>query len=280
MRKTKVRAIALLLVLVLLLATLSSCIYPGYSGPYPELCSVAWANLVEVRGYCSDGELSGDAEVKVIETDSYGRVLFSYFEREYYRDGDGGYQAGIYLVVMQSKDAEKVSYYPEDCYRFVKVDEAEKGDKRVYDPDVIEELKRINDWEKPFDSSKCDSTEIVTKKPDGKIKNGNKDAFLEGIVERYHIRSGRYISPKNISYVGFSRFVVADDYGRELWAVYTSFEEHTEKMVINYRYTFLIVLMPDGSCDESTVVLVVDGNNAQSEAKLIKEINNWNKPIE
>ena len=70
-----------------------------------------------------------------------------------------------------------------------------------------------------------------------------------------------------------------DDYGRELWTVYTEFEEYTQKLEIHYSYKFLIVVMPDGSCDESTVILLEDSLNAQNDVKQIKEANNWNKPI-
>lgn len=271
------RIIAFILTLTLTLCSLASCVYPGYLGDDPELCSVAWANLVSVRGYWSDGERQGGPFMEVIDTDSYGRVLFSYTERQWLKDNDGKHKESVYLIVMQKKDNTTAYYYPEDCYYHVKTDMDDE--KYVFDPEVTETLKLLNDWEKPIDLAKCDSTEIVSKKPDGEIENGDNDEFLEGVIKRYHERSGRYISPKNISFVGYSRFVTSDDYGRELWTVYTEFEEHTEKVVTCYSYQFLIVLMPDGSCDESTVVLLEEPYNTQCEVKLIKEQNGWNKPI-
>ena len=281
MKKILLHAIALCLILVISLTALSGCINVRiYTGPYPELCSVAWASLVDVQGYWSDGELSGEAYVEVIETDSYGRVLFSYSERKDYPDGKGGYKEGIYLLVMQSKDADEVRYYPEDCYRFVKVDRLEYGEGYAFDPEVIAGLKTLNDWEKPMDASKCDSTEIVKKKPEGKIKNGEDDAFLEKIIGEYYARSGRYIHPKNASFVSDSSFVTKDDYGRELYTVYSRFDEYTDKCETQYLYRFLLILMPDGSCDENTVIMLDDADNSQNEVKLIKESNNWNKPIE
>lgn len=268
--KNSIRILALILIVALSITTLSSCIYPGYMGEYPELCSVAWSNLVDIRGFCSDGERQADPFVEVIETDSYGRILFSYSEN---------FRCDIvYLMVMQSRDDTTASYYPEDCYYCVEVYQSDG--KYSYDSEVIESLKLLNDWEKPINLDKCDKTEIVKRKPEGKVKNGDDDTFLEGVIKRYHERSGRYISPKNISFVSYSRFVVKDVYGRELWTVYTKFEEYTEKMEIHYSYKFLIVVMPDGSCDESTVVLLDDSLNAQDAVKNIKASNNWNKPIE
>ena len=120
----------------------------------------------------------------------------------------------------------------------------------------------------------------MNKRPEGIIKNAEDDQFLEGVIRRYHERSGRYISPKNISFVDYARFVTSDRYGRELWTVYTSFEDHTEKMMIDYSYKFLIVFMPDGSCDESTVIMLDDSFNAQKQVKLIKNNNGWDNPIE
>ena len=275
--KNIIRICALVLLLVLSLSSLCACVYPGYMGEYPELCSVAWTNLVDINGHWSDGEMMGGPYVDVIETDSYGRVLFSYSERQYIDNPDGTYFECVYLVVMQKKDETSAYYYPENCYYCVTVDV--DNEEYSYDADVIAKLKLLNDWEKPIDESKCDSTAIVTKRPDGKVKNGDNDTFLEGVIRRYHERSGRYISPKNISFVGYSRFVTVDDYGRELWTVYTEFEEYTEKMEIHYSYKFLIVVMPDGSCDESTVVLLEDTYNAQDAVKSIKEANNWNNPI-
>lgn len=275
--KNIIRICALVLLLVLSLSSLCACIYPGYMGEYPELCSVAWTNLVDINGHWSDGEMMGGPYVDVLETDSFGRVLFSYTERHWLSDGEGGYLECVYLMVMQKKDEVSAYYYPEDCYYCVKVDADDE--EHSYDTEIIESLKLLNDWEKPIDESKCDSTAIVTKRPDGKVKNGDDDTFLEGVIERYHERSGRYISPKNISYVGYSRFVTVDDYGRELWTVYTEFEEYTQKIEIHYSYKFLIVVMPDGSCDESTVILLEDSLNAQNDVKQIKEANNWNKPI-
>lgn len=281
MKKILLRASSLCLILVIFLTSLSGCIInKKYKGPYPELCSVAWANLVDVRGYWSEGELSGNPDVEVIETDSYGRVLFSYSERKDYPDGKGGYKEGIYLLVMQSKDADAVRYYPEDCYRFVKVERVEYREKYTVDPEVIDELKLFNDWEKPIDNSKCDSTEIVNEKPEGNIKNGENDAFLEEIIRGYYTRSGRYIHPKNSGFVSSSAFVTSDDYGREMYTVYSRFEEFTDKCETQYLYRFILIFMPDGSCNEDTVVMLNDADCSQSEVKRIKELNNWNKPIE
>lgn len=274
MKKNKIRFIALVTLLIVIGSTFCGCfINSKYDGPNPELCSVAWANLVDVYGYWSNGEIGGPVDVEIIETDSYGRVLFTYTEEHYYPE-----TKPIYLLVMQYSDDENVFYYPEDCYIYL---EAPVVDREcVFDTDVINELKLLNDWECPMDKSKCDSTKIVREKPEGEIKNGTRDWFLEDIVEEYHKRSGRYIHPKNVSFVNSSSFIVKDDYGREMYIVYTHFEEYTDKVMTRYSYKFLIVLTPDEECDVSTVILLEDSQNAQADVKQIKEQNGWNKPLE
>ena len=274
MRNIKLRISALFLVLVLSLLMFSGCFrIPEYKGPNPELCSVAWANLVDVRGYCSDGELSGPPTIEILQTDTYGRVLFSYSEEYYYSE-----KKGVYLLVMQGCDESNASYYPDDCYYHIFADVVDY--KCVYDTDIIETLKLINDWEKPMDTSKCESTAIVTRKPEGDIKNAESDSYLEKIVERYYERTDKYVDPRNISFVRLSRFVMKDDYGREMYIVYTNFEEYGNKVEIYYSYKFLMVFTPDGNCHEESVTLMNDPNNAQNDVKQIKEMCGWNTPID
>ena len=50
--------------------------------------------------------------------------------------------------------------------------------------------------------------------------------------------------------------------------------------MIDYSYKFLVVFMPDGSLDESTVIMLDDSLNAQKQVKLIKNNNGWDNPIE
>lgn len=272
--KNMTRVLALLMVLALVTVSLCGCwVNTTYTGPYPELCSVAWANLGMVYGYVPAGEIVYEPDLEVLETDSYGRVLFSYSEKEYY-DSD---TEGLYLLIMQAKTDNEALYYPEDCYRFIVT---EVNAEPIYDTETIMQLKELNDWERPLDESRCDSTPIVNKKPEGKIKNGKSDAFLEGVTERYYERVGRYVNPRNISFVRTSRFVVSDDYGRELYFVFARLTDYEDKREIYYSHTLAIVMMPDGTCDESTVILLENPYASQSDIKLIKQMNSWNQPIE
>ena len=210
--------------------------------------------------------------------------MFSYFE---------GYGALMSLMIVQDYDEENVYFYPDDCYISFKVTDdrftrwrsiypKEDDVKAIIDSDIspeqIEELKARNDWGLPLDKSKCDSTEIVKKKPDTKIKV--KDSDLENIMDDYYEYTGRYVHPKNGSHVWISSYVTSDDYGRELHFVQTRITEYYDKYDITYNYPLLMIIMPDKSCDVSTIVVLEDSTAAQETVKELKAKNGWNTPIE
>ena len=278
---------ALILVILLTLSTLLStgCFLFKYRGDHPELCSAAWANLITADGRWADGcELSGDPSILILEEDGEGRVLFSYFE---------GYRSLMNLMIIQGSDENNVYFYSDDCYiSCVVSDEKFVGWRSVYpsDEDVreiiesdfskeqIDELKAKNDWGKPIDNSKCESTAIVDIKPDTKIKL--KDSHFENIVEEYYVYTERYVHPKNVSHVWTSSYITSDAYGRELHLVNTKITDYYDKYDITYEYPLLMVIMPDKSCDVSTIVIIEDSINPQELVKEIKTANGWNTPIE
>jgi len=262
----RIKALALVFALAVSIFLFASCTYTGYNGEHPELYSVAWGSVPTLSGFISNGEVLYDAEVSILKTDSYGRVLFTYSESymEY----------SCYLMIMQYSDSENAYYYPDDCYIFIEFPTSDAS-LDLYSNE-ISSLKELNDWDKPIDESKCEGTEIVRKKPEGKIKVSN--SYFEEIVREYHKNSGRYIHPKNISFVGYYRFGISDDYGREMYVVNTNFEEYTDKTETNYEYVFLIVVNPDKSYDPETVVIIEDLANPRDEVKTIKAQTGWNTP--
>ncbi|MBQ8303219.1 MAG: hypothetical protein IJX97_06760 [Clostridia bacterium] len=268
MKRSAVKIKAIIIISVLILSTImtTGCIYTGYRGDYPELCSVAWANLITSRGHSSNGEALFDPNLSILETDSFGRVLFGYSEDRI---------TDTHLLIMQKSDGERAYYYPEDCYIFAgRESELTEID---LESNAVSLFKELNDWNLPINEAKCDSTEIIRKKSEGKIKPN--DAKLESIAEEFYISSGRYVHPKNVSFVSYSNYVTSDDYGRELHLIITDFTEYYDKSEITYYYDLLAVIMPDGSCDVSTVVLLEDIENPQEVIKKIKTDNGWDTPI-
>ena len=85
---------------------------------------------------------------------------------------------------MQKTEGERAYYYPDDCYIYV----LWKNEDELINlnSNDISELKTLNDWNKPIDESKCESTEIIRKKPEGEIKVSND--YFENIVNIFHIK--------------------------------------------------------------------------------------------
>ncbi|MEF9990097.1 MAG: hypothetical protein RR716_06260, partial [Christensenellaceae bacterium] len=86
----------------------------------------------------------GNATIEILETDQYGRTLFTY-------RGDAsrydGYADTLYIYAICQQVKDKNVYYYED-YFYILADSADS----FYSED-INELKKINDWELPIDES-------------------------------------------------------------------------------------------------------------------------------
>mgnify|MGYP006967403959 CR=1 FL=1 len=87
----------------------------GYRGEHRDLYTVAVHNIFAIYGYESNGEVSYDPDIQIIETDDYGRVLFFYSERYDGYTGDG-VDYGMAVVIMQSSRDGYVWYYRDRCY--------------------------------------------------------------------------------------------------------------------------------------------------------------------
>ena len=261
----KIISFALAIFLLLTAPLLLGCQYQGYTGEGNELCAVAWDNIPFLYGYIADGERTLNAEVKLIETDSFGRVLFSYTE-----DVE---PSGYYILIMQYTKGKTAYYYPDDCYVYLPLKESDNGSPNIYASEVVK-LKEINDWELPRNEHKCKSISVSNVKPDGELHVS--ESFFENIVREYHEASGRYIHPKNSDFVKRISFVTADDYGRELYAVSTKFDEYTEKKHIEYNFNFFVILNSNKSYEASSVLLIDDYKNAQNNIKSLKEKCGWN----
>ena len=257
-------------ILAFSLIILSGCVYPGYRGDYPELCSVAWDNIPLLYGYIPAGEIRYDASMEILETDDYGRVLFTYSEEpSYYR------YTSCYVLIMLRVEEEYAYFYADDCYVFVQYDKEESGlDVNSIE---IETLKQLNDWGKSLNLTKMQKTKIRRKKAKGKIKVN--DDYFESIVKKYYKNSDIFVHPKNVSFVWYFLFLTTDSYGRELYAIETMLYEYTEKTEICYNYGFLVVVNPNKSYDLSTVIRIEDLKNTQEDVKSIKLQNGWNTPL-
>ena len=271
MKECGMRGKIIAVVGILLLSVLlqMGCVYPGYRGEYPELCSVAWANLVFACGCGRGTEVAYDPVVSVLLEDDFGRVLFRYTE--------WGREQVDCLCVMQSTDGAVAYYYPEDCYLMLEYDGGRELSEIDTESEDVTALLELNDWGRELDWEKCDRTEIVSKKPTGNLKL--KEAKQKAVIREYYEHAGIYVHPKNTFYVDIKEFITADEYGRELYLFQSDLDVYYDKYEISYWYEYLVVFLPDGSYKIETVKRLEDDKNLQPVVKEIKQENGWGTPL-
>ena len=135
-----------ILILVFIISSLSSCAILGKRNA-PKICaefSVPYLGCYDLR----------DANIKELETDSYGRVLLEYegcYDATTIVKNDTiyiGYEKA--LVICQKYSNSYVYYYEDQNYLLYD----------YTDEDIIR-LKEQNDWEKPFVVSKMSKRPIM-----------------------------------------------------------------------------------------------------------------------
>lgn len=273
----KINAIFLVVVIILTILITTGCAYE-YKGEYADLLSVSLANLPAARGCSPAGEIIYDPQILVLETDSEGRTLFYYYE-----DCDPYW----HILIKQKSDGEKVYYYPDDCYLSLPISEEyifsyddEERKNMVYEcisEEALSSFKALNDWDMPINEAKCESTNIITKKSEG--KNNPGETKFNSYAEEYYKLSGRYIHPKNSDLVYFTSYLTCDNYGRELYIVKTYITDYDIKSETTTYYHLLIVITPNGSCDISSIISVDNPYDCRDAIKNVKLQNNWNNPI-
>lgn len=198
-------------------------------------------------------EYTGDDkdEIRVIETDSQGRVLFNFETWSFYSQYD-------YLVICQKYDDEMVYYYSEDCFLM-------KKSKKEFTSEDYDYLKRLNDWDKELDSEKMVSAKIQDTYPP-KWEEGRLDSI--SVIQEYC-----NYSPKIIN-------VIFDDYGRQLHYLCDFDIKTCEASYYNECLHYSVLFDADGSYDSEEDVLVIeDFEESLSDIRQLKESNNWNKPV-
>lgn len=130
---------------------------PDEAAPY---YAEAIASLLWCKGNSASIERIGRPEIKVIEEDSFGRVMFEYSE--------GWANVGLFktgaiydyllcaVLIAQKCDEEFVYYYPDVNFKCRKL---VKNDRYALPTELTEneltELKQLNDWDKEIDLSRC-----------------------------------------------------------------------------------------------------------------------------
>jgi len=251
------------IIILFFVCPLMGCQFTGYKGEHPELYTVAVNSLLGMKGYHSHG----DAIIKLIEEDAFGRKLFSYYEDSYY--GEGWPNSFSYLI-CQKEDGAYVYYYAD--YSFISKEW--NGLELPFTNEEIEELKMENDWGKEINEEKLVKVEISRKKnePNVKIERKDYDILFQKIAEEKGRKGdGTMVYPYPI-------YLTSDTYGR---LIYYATAIHKDMDKEDVELHLVIIFNPDGSYDEDTCVLELkDLYNYQDDLKDLKEANNWNEELD
>jgi hypothetical protein len=215
---------------------------PKYPGKYPELFTVGIHSLIRARGFSVSGP---PAEIRIIEKDKYGRVLFYYSEGVY----------NNHRLIAQKSDNTYVYYYPD--FNFISTDFRQ----------ATIELKNKNDWNKPLDESKFIKQRIVRKKAKYRL---NKD-IGEKILREAIGYNG------NATIFHSSRYITSDRYGKKMFRCQGRIPEDSN---YNNKWIGLVVIInADGSCGLTTCFTrLTEPHHYQYELKAFKELNGWVEP--
>ncbi|MDE6411147.1 MAG: hypothetical protein K2L02_01235 [Clostridia bacterium] len=258
MKKFKI-SVALFVLICLPAFLLSGCKgFEGYEGEYPQLYTEAIYSILDVRGY-HDSHSLVDPYIKIVETDEYGRIMYTYQEIGEYA-----------LCIMQKSDEDYVYYYPD--FNFIRTSKdvwAEDINERIrnsFSEESIHELKAMNDFGKELDESKCIKKPITLKKESPELSKETVNK-LEALCISFAEESG--CKGKGSVY-RYAQFCSYDNYGRMLFYVYGIHRD--------VYFDLAIIFNPDWSYDETNSLLRLT-ENYQSDLKEFKQLHNWDQPL-
>ena len=257
-----IKTIAIGAAVFFLVCTLAGCLqYTGYKGEYPALYTEAVNSILAIKGFHNHG----DALINLVEEDSFGRILFSYYDDSYYY---GEYF--LSYLICQKIDETYVYYYPD--YNFI-IKESNWVDVPFSDEE-IEDFKNKNDWGKEIKEKELIKYKITRKKkePEVEIETKDFDVLFQKIAKE-HGRNGNgtMVDP-------YVLYLTSDSYGRTL---YFASANHTDVNKEVMEINLAIIFNPDGSYDEKTCVMeLMDFYNYHGRLKEFKELNGWDQPPE
>ncbi|MBO5772707.1 MAG: hypothetical protein J6R37_02780 [Clostridia bacterium] len=169
--------------IIILVGCLSGCAYKGYSGDYLDLYTVAINSVLWLNGYSWGADYLCDAQIEIIEEDSFGRKMFTYYEL-YYGGSNISFSA---LIICQYSNENEVFYY-EDVNYVVKEQELYIQDIKDFEEEEIEKLKKANDWNKELAFEKCIKKEIENFKP----AIPYEEEIINEITNEFQLKHGEY----------------------------------------------------------------------------------------
>lgn len=298
--KLLIKVPAIVCLIALLMLALCSCrSYRGYKGDHPGAYTLAYTEIPNTFGATRKTTRFRDPQILLLETDSYGRGLYIYFEST---------DKPLSVLVVQKESEERVWFYPQRSTISFKTPDSvyDLRDKKLSkerltelyrelcSSDALASLKEMNDWNEPLQESLFESAEITRPKLTGPWSfrkdsvNLNDDVWKEEIFS-VAIKNGHNIPAEYISgYYGtnvYENWMATDNYGRRLYYVecgYSVYNEDPTSNVSSVRYNLemIAILMPDESYNKDTfMVELEDMTNYQEQMRELKAANGWNTPL-
>jgi hypothetical protein len=171
------------MILLIFTAILTSCGYSGYSGKHSDLYSVAANSVLWLNGYSWGADYECDPSIEVIEEDSYGRTMFTYYEK-HYKGSDISFSA---LIICQDSNEKEVFFY-EDINYIIKEQKIYTQNTKNFTDDEIAYLKLINDWDKEINYDKCVRKDIAK----AKQKLSSEKEIQNLIIDEFTLVNGEY----------------------------------------------------------------------------------------
>ena len=166
---------------LLILTGCAGC-YKGYTGNTPDLYTVAINSVLWNKGHSDQSDKYCDSEIKVLEEDKFGRILYTYYEDYYVGD-----TISFSSLIVSQYSVDGYVYYYEDCNYLIKEQEANTHVLNDFSQKEIDNLKKANDWGKEIDLSKCIKKQIVRNKQG--VPTDTK-AIESKVIERLNVKNG------------------------------------------------------------------------------------------
>ncbi|MDD4292022.1 MAG: hypothetical protein PHX51_07305 [Clostridia bacterium] len=281
-----------ILVIVLLLSVslmLTSCLFMlmgyTYKGDYPDLFTVSVNSIIGTFGWTNHGS----SKIEVLETDNYGRILFTYDEID-----NAYFEISTSILVCQLSLDGYVYYYPDVNVYTIKSINKLSDDRIVYSSDhfAIAEnrnaIKEANDWNKPLALDKCTKKSIDNKKQD--IPNYFTEDAQETLFHK--LNPDMHDDLKYSSMIDFS-VLTTDDYGRTVYQMLAIC--HRSPNGGSASYSYLVLEQPDGTYSDTyfidcSMYIGQEGtyycedytkwfSPLYDDLVALKKANNWNQPF-
>jgi hypothetical protein len=219
---------------------------------HPELFTLAVHSLLGVQG-------NEDDTLVVMQTDAYGRILFSYETQLTWTSENGTFG----LLIAQKTENDQVYFYPDIC--FIQTNQIEY----IIDTE-IEALKSVNDWGNPLQEEKMDWLQVARLKETSSLAKAG--TIINNAYQEYVMEEGMDEAPQ-------WQLQTMDHEGRGLYVVFElSYNDEMEMLQYGRQYFFII--SPDGSFDsESFYMEITDQTHFQTALSVLKTTNGWNTPL-